>query len=66
MEVKILKSIASADFSYRPGQLVILNDDLAKKWAAIELCELIEVKPEVDITNLLNDDPDKRPKRTRK
>jgi hypothetical protein len=47
MQVKILQSIASMEFAYRPGQLVQISDDIAQKWQTIGVCSILpEVKPE--------------------
>lgn len=42
MKVKMLVSIASADWSYSPGEIVELSDDKAAVWAKIGHCEILE------------------------
>lgn len=39
MQVRILVSIASADWSYVPGQIVEMDDDIARKWIGSRLAE---------------------------
>lgn len=40
-KVKMLVSIASPDWSYHPGQEIILEDELAKAWDKIGHCKII-------------------------
>jgi hypothetical protein len=56
VEVKILKSIASEKFSFRPGQVTSIEADLARKWQSIGICEPVFASGgDVDVTNLLNE-----------
>lgn len=41
-KVKMKVSIASADFSYAPEQIVDIEDRLAKVWNEVGHCEIIE------------------------
>lgn len=45
-KVKILVGIASANWSYAPGQIVELDEKLAKAWIAAGIAEAIDVAPE--------------------
>ncbi len=42
MQVRILVSIASAEWSYAPGQIVEMDDALARIWISSGLAELAE------------------------
>lgn len=41
-KVRMNVSIASPDWSYVPGQEVVLRDDLAEKWAEVGHCTILE------------------------
>jgi hypothetical protein len=41
MQVLFNKSIASDVFSFRPGQIANIPEELAKKWVISEICELV-------------------------
>ena len=41
MKVKLLVSIASDQFSYAPGQVVELDDELAKRWVKSDICQVV-------------------------
>ena len=47
MKVKFLMSIASADFSFHPGQLTKIDDELAAKWQRTGICEIVAEPEEV-------------------
>ena len=42
LKVKMMKSIASSDFSHHPGKIVDIDDELAKKWVKSGIAEKIE------------------------
>jgi hypothetical protein len=63
-QVKILKSIASHNFSFSPGQITTLDDDIARKWQINGICEPHEPEP-VDVDETTEDQP-KTVKKTRK
>lgn len=42
MNVKFLHSIASNDFSYRPGEVANIPEELAKKWEVSGICEIVK------------------------
>jgi hypothetical protein len=42
LKVKILKSIASNDFSHQPGKIINVDDDLAKKWVKSGIAEKMD------------------------
>lgn len=42
MQVRILVSIASAEWSYVPGQIVEMDDDMARTWIGSGLAEPAE------------------------
>jgi hypothetical protein len=44
LRVKIKRSIAGIEFSYYPGQVVDIDDDLARKWQESGIAE--STKPE--------------------
>lgn len=46
MKVKMKVSIASADFSYAPEQIVEIDEKLAKVWSEVGHCEIIEEPPQ--------------------
>jgi hypothetical protein len=51
MTVRFICSIASDAFSYRPGQVAEIDDELATKWALCGICFIEPVVPVVpDIT----------------
>lgn len=39
-------SIASADFSYAPEQIVEIDEELAKVWSEVGHCEIMEEPPQ--------------------
>lgn len=58
MKVKVLTSIASATWSYAPGEIVDMPDDQAKTWIKSGLAAPIETGPEVETAML--EPPEKR------
>lgn len=46
MKVKMKVSIASADFSYAPEQIVEIDEKLAKVWSEVGHCEIVEEPPQ--------------------
>ena len=45
MTVKFLQSIASDVFSFRPGEIANIAEELAKKWEASGICEAVHTVP---------------------
>jgi hypothetical protein len=50
--VKMKVSISSADWSYYPGEEVLLDDDQAAKWYEAGHCEMLEDVPEIPVDNV--------------
>lgn len=44
MKVKILEGLMAANTTYNPGDIVDIHESLAKSWASIGICEIIEAK----------------------
>ena len=45
MQVKFIQSIASDVFSFRPGQIANVPEELVKKWIKSGICEAVPVEP---------------------
>jgi hypothetical protein len=61
VKVKILQSIAGPDVSFRPGQIVTLDDVLAGKWIKTGICK--EEPAEEPAAPTENDTPKKARKK---
>lgn len=48
MQVRILVSIASAEWSYVPGQIVEMDGDMARTWIGSGLAEAAEPADEAE------------------
>lgn len=48
MKVKILVSIAGSNFSYRPGQIVDLDEKEAKRWIKADVAEKAPAKKKAE------------------
>jgi len=42
LKVKMLTSMASADFSYSPGEVVEVSEDVARAWQTAMLAEIVK------------------------